>query len=202
MGLLLLLMPATPPATPAQAELLGRHVAVALANLREKDAGRKRGELDVVRLIYDERRLLEQLTRELRRAQRHKRPLSIMLLRVQNLDDLRARYGYFLAERVLRQMAGQLADTKRETDFLGAFKEDGFAAILVEANEAGARRAKERLLTGLQTLRLPEADLPDLRLQLACATATPPQDGETTEELMASAEARLAREGTEQQEVA
>ena len=202
LGLLTLLMPANPPAPLAQAELLGCHVAVAVSNLREKEAGRKRGELDAVRWVYDERRFLDQLAQEIRRAQRHTRPLSIMVLRLLNLLHLRTRYGRFLTEQVLRQMGSRLADTMRDTDFLGAFQEDGFASILVEADWAGAQRAKERLLENVITMKLPQADLPDLEIELACATATLPEDGETAEELMASADARLGEEPPAQKQVA
>ena len=202
LGLLALLMPANPPAPLAQAELLGFHVAVAVSNLREKEAGRKRGELDAVRWVYDERRFLEQLTQEVRRAQRHERPLSIMVLRLLNLLELRTRYGRFLTEQVLRQMGSRLADTMRDTDFLGAFQEDGFASILVEADLAGAQRAKERLLDNVGTMNLLRADLPDLEIDLACATATLPADGETAEELMASADGRLGEVPPAQKQVA
>ena len=202
LGLLALLMPANPPAPLAQAELLGRHVAVAASNLREKEAGRKRGDLDAVRWVHDERRFLEQLTQEIRRAQRHKRPLSIILLRLLNLTELRTRYGRFLAEQMLRHMGSRVADTMRDTDFLGAFQEDGFASILVEADLAGAQRAKERLLENVLLMKLPRADLPDLEIELACATATLPEDGETAEELMASADARLDEAPPAQKQVA
>lgn len=197
MGLLLLLMPARPAASLAQAELFGRHVAVALRNLREKEAGRKRGELDAVRWVYDEWRFLEELTQEARRAQRHGRPLSLLQLRLRNLPELHERYGRFLAERLLRQLAARLAGAMRETDFLGASGDDGFAAILVEADREGARRAEERLLTGLDTLQIPNAELPGLQIELAYSTATLPEDGATAEELMAVAEERLGESTTE-----
>lgn len=193
LGLILLLMPERTPDQLAHAEFLGRHVAVAFANLREKEAGRKMGELDAIRWVYDERRFQEQLVKETRRAQRHGRPLSILLLRVQNLDELQARYGRFLADRVLRHVAGRLADTMRDTDFLGASREDGFASILVETNQAGAQRAEQRLLRSLLPMELPSVDLPDLDVNFACVTATLPQDGETAEELSATAEARLGQ---------
>ena len=193
LGLLALLMPADPPAPLLHAELLGQHVAVALANLRGKDAGRKHGELDAVRWVYDEWRFLEELTQETRRAQRHERSLSIIVLRVRNLEELHTRYGRFLAERLLRHIAARLADAMRDTDFLGASGDDGFAAILVEAGHEGAKRAEERLLAGLDSMQLPDADLPSLHLELAYGTATLPEDGETAEDLMAAAEARLAQ---------
>ena len=191
LGLLLFLMPSSASAHLGQAELLGRHVAVALTNLREKEAGRKRGELDAVRWVYDEGRFLEQLGQEVRRAQRHKRPLSIMLLRLQNVDELYHRYGRFLTEQLLRQLGNQLAEAARDTDFLGAFGRDGFATILVEANREGAKRAQERVLANVRKMRLPNADLPNLDIELSCATATLPEDGETAGELTAAAEARL-----------
>ena len=202
LGLLLLLMPNSPAASLAQAEVLGRHIAIALKNLREKAEGRKLGELDAVRWVYDESRFLEELAQKLRLAQRHRRSLSIMLLRIKNLDELRLRYGRFLAEQALRQLGGRLTDAMRDTDFLGAYRSDGFAIILVETNQDGALRAKERLLADVQTKALPQTDLPDLQNQLDCATATLPEDGQTAEELVAAAAARLAGEGLAQEEVA
>jgi len=201
LGLLLLLMPEHAPAPLADAELLGRHIAVALGNLREEEEGRKRGELDAIRWVYDERRFMEQLALEIRRAERHRRPLSVLVLRVVNLDALRIRYGRFLAERVLRQVAGRLADAMRDTDFLGAFGHDGLATILVEADQEGAQKAEERLLASLSSLELPYADLPDLDVDLVCATATLPEDGTKPDELMVAVEARLGR-GTAEDNVA
>jgi diguanylate cyclase (GGDEF)-like protein len=190
-GLLVLLMPAKPLGDLTHAELLAQHVAVSLKNIQEREANRKLGELDAVRWVYDERRFMEQLTSEIRRAKRHNRPLSIMLLRLANLDELRSRYGRFLADRILRQIGSRLDDTMRDTDFLGAFHKDGFASILVECDDEGAQRAKERLFDGVKTIQLPEADLPDLPIDLACATAFYPDAGETAEEMMATAEERL-----------
>ncbi|MEX1254626.1 MAG: diguanylate cyclase [Dehalococcoidia bacterium] len=190
-GLLLLLLPAKPPATLEQAELLGSHVAVALTNVREEEMGRKQGELDAVRWVHDERRFVEQLAQEIRRAERHDRPLSVVFMRVVNLAELYERYGRFLGERVLRQVAGRLTDAMRDTDFLGAYHEDGFATILVEAEQEGAEIARGRLLASLETVTLPHTDMQDLSVQIACATATMPEDGATAEELVATAERRL-----------
>lgn len=198
-GVLLLFMPANAPGTPAQAELLGRHLAVALANLRTKEEGRKRGEVDAVRWVYDEQRFMEELTQEIRRAQRHRRPLSILLLRLRNLPELRARYGRFLAERVLRQIGGRLAEAMRDTDFLGAYRDDGFACILVEADRAGAGRAQERLLADTVRANLPLGERADLAPVLTCATATLGEDGDTAQALAAAAEARLDQEGQAQE---
>ena len=201
-GVLLLLVGRGQAGSVGYAESLARHVAVALTNLREREAGRKRGEVDAVRWVYDERRFSEELGQESRRAKRHERPLSVLVVRILNLEELQARYGRFLAERVLRQVAGRLDDAMRDTDFLGASASDGFGAILIEADQDGADRAEERLLAGLHEMKLPHTDLPNLEIQLGCATATLPQDGETTDELIAAAESRLQQRTITQQDAA
>ena len=199
-GLLLLLVGPGQSKQTAATELLAGHVAVAIANLNDREAGRKRGEIDAVRWVYDERRFFEELARESRRAQRYHRSLSMMLVRILNLDELRTRYGRFLSERVLRQVAGRLDDAMRDTDFLGASASDGFGAILIEADQEGAKVAETRLLAGLRELQLPESVAGELKIQVACGTATLPQDGETAEELAAAAAARQGQHTATQQD--
>ena len=199
-GVLVLLMPGDPSAPLELAELMGRHIAVALKNVRDKEAGRKRGELDAVRWVYDEQRFNEQLAKEISRGQRHKRALSVLLLRVDNVQELRTRYGRFLTERLLRQIGVTMEETMRYTDFLGAYNDDGFACILVEADQTAAERARERMLEALEKVVLPRVDLPDFHLELSCATATLAVDGEAGPELIAAAQQRL--DPTKEQDVA
>jgi diguanylate cyclase (GGDEF)-like protein len=201
-GVLLLFMPAGTNASLTEAELLGRHAAVAFHNMRAMETGRKWGELDTVRWVYDEQRFLTQLRAEIRRAERHDRPLSVLFVRVENIADLRSRYGKFLTEGLLRQLGAKFAEAIRDTDFLGAYREDGFATILVEADDGGAQIAQDRLLAGLESINLPDATLPDLQLKLLCATATLKDDGKTAEELAAAAERQLQQQADELQNVA
>jgi diguanylate cyclase (GGDEF)-like protein len=119
-----------------------------------------------------------------------------------NLTELYERYGRFLAERVLRQVAGRLTEAMRDTDFLGAYHEDGFATILVEAEQEGAEIARGRFLASLETVKLPHADLQDLTVQIACATSTMPEDGANAEELIATAERRLLEAAESEDEAA
>jgi diguanylate cyclase (GGDEF)-like protein len=201
-GVLLLFMPANTSSTLAEAELLGRHAAVAHASMLAIETSRHWGELDTVRWVYDEQRFLSEMRAEIRRAERHMRPLSVLFLRIQNLPELRSRYGKFLTEGLLRQLGSKFAEAIRDTDFLGAYREDGFATILVEANQNGAQIARERLLSSLDSINLAEAELPDLKLRLACATATLMLDGSNAEELIAAAELRLAQDDDTQTKVA
>jgi len=202
MGVFLLLMPANHSASIEAAEVLGRHIAVALGNLRESEAARKHGELDVVRWIHDERKFVEQLGLEVQRAARHERPLSVLLVRVENYGELRRLHGRFLAERILRRVAATMEDAMRATDFLGAFNGDGFASILVEADETAASNAKSRLLATLAKIDLQKANLPELKLAFSCAVVTMEKGGSTAEVLLAAAAERLGAPAEAEEQVA
>lgn len=202
MGVFVLLMPENHSASMEAAEVLGRHVAVALANLREGEAARKRGELDAVRWIHDERKFVEELGIELRRSARHERPLSLLIVRVDDYAEVRRRHGRFLAERALRRVAATMEDAMRATDFLGAYGEDGFAAILVEADETAADNAKNRYLATLEKLDLSRANLPGLELHFSCVVATMKKGGSTSEELLAAAEEQLGVPTSREERVA
>lgn len=192
MGVLVLLMPENHSASMEVAQVLGRHIAVALSNLREGEASRKRGDLDAVRWICDERKVIEELTIELQRSARHERPLSLLIVRVDEYTALRRRHGSFLAERALRRVAATMQEAMRATDFLGAYGDDGFAVILVEADETAAENARKRYLATLEKLDLSRANLAGLDLHFSFAVATMKQGGSTSEELLAAAEQQLA----------
>lgn len=171
-------------------KLVCDHLAQALINLRQRDAARHRGEIDPVRWVSDERRLTEQMERELGRAIRHERPLSVLVLRVANLEDVHERFGRFLAERLLRRLGAILSEQIRSSDFLGSYREDGFAVIMAETSAEAASQAAGRLLP--LVLRADpewaEGPQPDLRYGVAAF----PEDGSSPDSLLAAAEARLA----------
>jgi diguanylate cyclase (GGDEF)-like protein len=192
-GFLLLLMPSGATGSLPETGLLGRHIAVALGKLRDAERGRKMGQIDPVRWINDERRFLEQLALEIQRAKRHDRPLSILVLRLSNYDELLRQYGRFLAERLLRRIAGAMEDVIRNTDFLGAFGGDGFAAILVEADGTRGDNAKKRILAALHGLQFPGLEAQSLNVDLSCEVVTLGPDGDAADQLMGRARERLER---------
>jgi len=169
--------------------LLCEHVARALLNLREREAGRRRGELDAVRWVSDERRFADEFERELGRANRHQRPLSILLVRVGNFQEMRVQLGRFLADRLLRRIGAILSEQIRGSDFLGAYGEDGFALIMAEANSAAAAEGAHRLMPMTSSVQLEGGGT--LTPLLFYGTATFPEDGSTVEALIAAAEASL-----------
>ena len=129
------------------------------------------------------------MRRELGRAGRHERPLSVLLLRVVNLEEVHRCLGRFLAERLLRRLGAVLNEQIRGSDFLGSYGDDGFALVMAETDAGAASQAASRLLPFVLRTE-PEWTIqpqPELRY----GSATFPEDGGTPEALLAAAEGRL-----------
>ncbi len=171
--------------------LLADHVACAAANLRNADAARQHGVTDVVRSVFDERKLETDLQRELARAGRYKREVSIVVIQATNLRLLREQFGQFLTERLLQRMGTALSHNARDIDIIGAYRDSGYTMILAEAELEGAASAAHRLLAEAQDARLDGDQVPGLDLHLVAGWATCPDDGTSTDTLFAAAERRM-----------
>lgn len=178
-------------ANPQHVRLLADHIACAAVNLRQANAAREQGVIDVVRSVFDARKLETELQRELARAVRYKREVSIVVIEATNLRLLREQFGRFLTDRLLQRLGESLAQHSREIDVIGAYKESGYTMILTEANAAGAPTAAQRLLEAARESRLDGEDVPGLELHMVAGFATCPTDGATSEALFSAVERRM-----------
>ncbi|MBF6601023.1 MAG: diguanylate cyclase [Dehalococcoidia bacterium] len=179
------------PVDDALVKLLGDHLACAAVNLRNAQSAREQGVTDVVRSVFDARKMETDLQRELTRAARHKREVSIVVIEATNLRLLREQYGRFLTDRLLQRLGESLAQHAREIDIIGAYKESGYTMILAEAQLEGAATAARRLLEAAQEVRLDGGDVPGLDLHLVAGWATCPADGASTDAMFDAAARRM-----------
>jgi len=188
-GALLLLFAGEP--EPEHVRLFAEHVACATVNLRQSQAAREQGVIDITRSVFDARKIESDLQKELTRASRYKHQVSIAVIEATNLRLLYEKYGRFLTERLLQRLGGALAQDARDIDVIGAYKESGYTMILTEATAEGAAAAATRLLRTAQSTSLGDENVPGLELHLVCGWATCPVDGATTDALFAAAERRM-----------
>jgi diguanylate cyclase (GGDEF)-like protein/PAS domain S-box-containing protein len=72
-------------------------------------------------------------------------PFSIMRIRVDKLEQFRARYGRDAADTILHAVAETMQNSLRPNDFLGRWEDDEFVAILVNCTAGGLAKAAERI---------------------------------------------------------
>jgi diguanylate cyclase (GGDEF)-like protein len=188
-GALLLMLVEQP--QPDRLRAFADHVAIAAVNLRRSHAASDQGAIDVVRSVFDARKLEAELQKELARAVRYKREVSIAVIEATNLRLLRDKYGRFLTDRLLENLGSALAQGARDIDVIGAYKESGYTMVLTEASHAGAATAARRMLTAAQSASLGADDVPGLELHLVVGWGSCPSDGVTSDALFAAAERRM-----------
>jgi two-component system cell cycle response regulator len=95
--------------------------------------------------IPNKRYLMEFLSRELSRAQRHKRPLSVLLFDIDRFKSVNDDHGHLCGDYVLREMAIQLKAIIRSDELLARYGGEEFAVVLPECTRDNALAVGERV---------------------------------------------------------
>ncbi|MGW8482386.1 diguanylate cyclase [Microbacterium sp. NPDC055903] len=82
---------------------------------------------------------------ELRRAERHARPVSVAVIDIDKFKAINDTSGHAAGDDVLRVLVSQWELLSRETDFVGRLGGDEFALLLPETDETDAASLMRRL---------------------------------------------------------
>jgi diguanylate cyclase (GGDEF)-like protein len=124
------------------------------------------------------------LDEELERAARYSRPLSLLLVDIDDLRGLNDRYGRAAGDFLLAQVATVLMSGARMVDRVGRWAGGTFAMVLPETGAGAAFGLAERMRADLAARRFGGAaivgarPLGTLRLTVSCGVAAAqPHDG-------------------------
>lgn len=131
---------------------LAEHIALALANLRLREALRNQSIVDPLTGLFNRRYLEQVLERECRRAIRSGRPLTVLILDVDHFKELNDRWGHDGGDAVLRELAGLMRSHFRSDDVACRYGGDEFVVLLADASLKAARLRAEELRLLVQRL--------------------------------------------------
>jgi len=103
------------------------------------------------------RSFFEKGEKELRRAGRYKRPISLLMLDIDNFKSVNDTHGHAFGDRVLQCFVETCRGILREQDVLGRLGGEEFAVVLVEENLEAGRLVAERLRRAVEALELENA---------------------------------------------
>ena len=151
--------------------------------------------------IADRCKFDEVLKVEWQRARRSGRPVSLVLVAIDNFKSFSVEYGSAAGDECLRRVAQELCTVgKRAGDLVARFGETQFALILPEINQMGAMSLAESIRAAIAQLDIPHAHSTvalHVTVSLGVATRVPEIDSNPNEllQLAEHALSQAKREG-------
>lgn len=132
------------------------------------------------------RTLYERLDYEIARHERHGRRFAVVLLDLDGFKEINESYGHLEGDRVLRAVGRVLAAAVREQDTVARQGGDELSVLAPETTASEVPALTQRLREALATVVVGER-----RLTASTGWAIYPEDGATTEALLAAADDAL-----------
>jgi diguanylate cyclase (GGDEF)-like protein len=101
--------------------------------------------VDGLTQIHNKRYLFEALEREVMRARRHDRPLSVLMFDIDYFKRINDQYGHLAGDYVLRELARVVQERIRRDEVFARYGGEEFAIVLPETPLDGATTLAEQL---------------------------------------------------------
>lgn len=160
----------------------------------EREFYKELSQADGLTGLYNHRTFHELLDSEFSRSQRYARPLSLLMLDIDNFKVFNDHNGHPSGDITLKEVAWILRKKTRRCDFVCRYGGEEFAVIVPETEKAEAGYLAQRLRMTVEETEFEGAEvMPHGRLTISIGLATFPTDARTKEELVEKADRALYR---------
>jgi diguanylate cyclase (GGDEF)-like protein len=170
---------------------MANEASMALENARLYEEARTLADRDPLTGFYNHRYLHERLGEEVVRAQRSRRPLSLLMLDLDDFKLVNDTFGHLFGDRVLVWVAERIRSTLRVTDLPARYGGDEFAVILPETDPDAARRTADRILETFRDQPFETEGRGPVPIGVSIGIASHPMSGRTATQLIAAADLGL-----------
>ena len=136
------------------------------------------------------------LTRELARAERLKAEVALLVMDLDNFKEINDNHGHHVGDRALREVATVLRTGIRPYDICVRYAGDEFIVVLSGCGADEAERKRVELQRTVDEVLFEARPGRRLPLAISVGAAIYPQDGDSYEALLATADSRMYRDKT------
>ena len=133
---------------------------------------RDQANLDYLTGLYNRRYFIERGTQELARAARNGKPMSLLMLDIDEFKQINDARGHRTGDLVLRHISRLLGEALRSPDICGRVGGEEFAVLLPETDAAAALEIAERLRSSIAANAAVPEEGPPVRYTISVGVTT------------------------------
>jgi len=153
---------------------------------RDMERFKHLAETDRLTGLFNKGKFNEVLKKEIERAKRYKRPLSLIIFDIDHFKRINDTYGHKVGDEVLRELAKVIKSIIRKTDFVVRWGGEEFVILAPETDLDGALKLAEKLRQTVEKHQFPTVK--NVTISLGVAQYI---DEETPEEFIIRADMAL-----------
>lgn len=147
---------------------------------------------DELTSVFNRRYFTNQLNKELERARRYDRPLSIFMIDLNNFKQYNDSHGHQSGDEMLKEVAGLLKKSARKPDFVARYGGDEFVIVMPEADKNKALKMADRLQAEVESSNFKDRTThAQVRFTISFGLATFPDDAQYADGLITKADTML-----------
>jgi diguanylate cyclase (GGDEF)-like protein len=135
---------------------------------RVEERLRELSERDPLTKIYNRRKVMEFIAYEVKKAKRHQRPLSLLLLDVDRFKRINDAFGHTMGDLVLITIADLIGHLMRGTDIFARYGGEEFIVVTPETSLAGAAALAEKIRLAIEQHTYPQIGTVTISIGAAC----------------------------------
>jgi len=167
-------------------QAVSEQIAISLDNALAYQNTKELTNRDELTKLYNRRYFFERLEKEVERAKRYQRRLSLLMIDIDHFKNYNDTFGHLLGDEILKQLARLLEGRLRKVDVVARYGGEEFLVLLPETEKRNALRVGEKLRKAVEKHNF-HSQRPELgkgKITITVGVSSFPEDSESAYELL------------------
>jgi diguanylate cyclase (GGDEF)-like protein len=147
-------------------------IAICLANCLNAERLSRLSLLDPLTRLSNQRALDMELRKEISRAQRNQKSMTMILVEVDGFRDIADNYGHLAGDFTIKKIARHIAKILRRTDYLARSSVSEFSLLLPACSESKGQEIAERMRSDTEFMEIDDGRGANLFASLSIGLVT------------------------------